>query len=252
MPLYAILFDEDGAEAHPLRVATDRIGRDGFSTTPACSDRLIPARSAGRAQAVPPTQTAPRAAKTSAKPATAPRSATGRTPHDTQQPPREQTNAAPVAMQKLKHRLMATAPRPMTIVRALEAIPENSAPATPAPSRNAIIPILTATKTATHTASSNTSQQNRPIAEWVEDKPKGEHGGGSDTIDVAVAPSTTAVAQRCIDCPKRGGVAACNSTLVVVEARTTALTRRRTSRPRYRAASPCRRGCPGFPCPGSA
>jgi len=98
-------------------------------------------------------------------------------------------------MQKLKHRLMATAPRAMTSVRALEAIPANSAPATPAPPRNAIIPILTLRRKQQRIYSQLKHQPaEQADAEWVEDKPKGEHGGGSDTIDVAAAPSTTAVA----------------------------------------------------------
>jgi hypothetical protein len=50
MPLHAILFGEDGAEAQPSRVAADRIGRDDFSTHP---QLLRPADSGKNSQARP-------------------------------------------------------------------------------------------------------------------------------------------------------------------------------------------------------
>ncbi len=58
------------------------------------------------------------------------------------------------------------------------------------------MPALTATKNGkAYTASAKISQQNKTDANGVEEKSKGEHGGGSICIDVTVAPSTTTAAQ---------------------------------------------------------
>ena len=87
-------------------------------------------------------------------------------------------------------------------------------------------------------------------ADGVENKSKGKHGGGSVCIEWngrAFHHHRGAI----LDIKsKLGGVAALATPPGFGKVAKTALTRRRTSRRQCRAASPCRRDCPEFPCPG--
>src|SRR5229473_525473 len=131
-------------------------------------------------------------------------------------------------------------------------MPTSGAPRMPAPPYNAIMKTLRPTKNGkAYTAKVKISQQNKPMPATFRRSPRASmvvapyakgygcafhhhHGANSNMQS------------------KRGGVAAMQLHLGGVEDGRSALTRRRISRQRCRSVSPCRRGCPGFPCPGNA
>src|SRR5882724_12316793 len=152
----------------------------------------------------------------------------------------------------ITERVIAKAVWPAASVTPPATMPTSGAPKIPAPPGNAIIPALRATKNGkAYTASVKINQQNKPTPAKFRRSPR---------ASMVVAPFAKGYGcafhhhhGAVLDMQsKRGGVAAMQLHLGGVEDGRSVLTLRRISKQKCRGASPCRRGCPGFPCPGNA